>query len=348
MALVSHRDPEDVKRAILPWLQARLSDAEQIDLPTPRKPDAGGSSDTYFLSPRIVERGRERQEDWVLRIENTGFQVYQHPTIERQYRVMRVLKERSNVPVPAMIWYEPDRRTLGESFFVMQRVVGQIPSYLYHADGFLTQVTPAARAAIWLSAVEALAGIHRTDLESFRFLSRPQFGATGLDQEIALWDGYLRWSGAPVRPIQQRARQWLLDHVPSRRPTGLAWGDARIGNMVFHDNRCVAVIDWETVSLGGAESDLGWWLFYDWMVSEGWGVPRLEGLGEREDTIKAWEEFASRQAFDLAWHEMFATWRFSLISDRARHLMRMMQMPDPLPADLKSPPAERLAMLLSS
>ena len=40
--------------------------------------------------------------------------------------------------------------------------------------------------------------------------------------------------------------------MPDERPTGMARGDARLGNMVVHDDACRAVLDWETVSLGGA------------------------------------------------------------------------------------------------
>src|SRR5579864_7421550 len=112
MALVNGRIPEAVGQAILPWLRARIPAADEIVVPTPRVPDEGGSSDTFFLAPIIRERGAERREDWVLRIEATEFQVYQDPSVERQFRVMAVLAEVSDVPVPRVFWYEPDRSIL--------------------------------------------------------------------------------------------------------------------------------------------------------------------------------------------------------------------------------------------
>jgi len=342
------RDPNRLVQALLPWLHERLPSADTILLPPPRRADSGGSSETLFLEPLISEQGTQRRESWVLRIEPTVHQIYQDPSVERQYRVMQALTLSGAAPVPKVFWYEEDRSIIGARFFLMERIDGAIPDSLHNSKGFLLEVTAADREVIWLSAIETMAKVHSVAVEPFRFLSHPGLGDTGLDQEIAVWDSYMRWSGAPVRPIQERARQWLGDHLPANRPTGLAWGDARPGNMVFRNNRCVAVIDWETASLGGAETDLGWWLFYDWFVSDGFGVPRLPGLGSREDTVKVWEAFAGRTALDMAWHEIFATWRFSLISDRFRHLARLRGTPDAPPIGSTSPHADRLTMLIDT
>jgi aminoglycoside phosphotransferase (APT) family kinase protein len=342
----SNRDPETLRQALLVWLHERLPAAEAIALPILRRPDAGGSSETLFLDPVITERGTERREAWVLRIEATGHQVYEDPSVARQYRVMQSLALTGAVPVPQVLWLEADRSVLGAPFFMMQRVAGSIPDSLHHSKGYLAEVSPAERAEIWTSAIETLARIHSVDVEPFAFLARSQQGVSGLDQELAVWDSYLSWSGIAVRPIQQRARRWLEDRLPANRPTGLAWGDARPGNMIFRHHRCVAVIDWETVSLGGAETDLGWWLFYDWFMSDGIDVPRLPGVPDRDATIKLWESFAGRKAHDMEWHEVFATWRFSLISDRARLLAsRAGGRTIPSVTGARSPHAERLVML---
>jgi aminoglycoside phosphotransferase (APT) family kinase protein len=199
---------------------------------------------------------------------------------------------------------------------------------------------------MWQSALHALAQLHRVDASAYRFLARPELGSDGLEQELGYWDQYSHWSGTPIRPEQQRAREWVHAHQPRERGTGLAWGDARPGNMLFRDSACAAIIDWETVSLGGAETDLGWWLFYDWMISDGMGTPRLAGLGDRAATIGTWEELVGRKAQALRWHEVFATWRYSMVSDRARHLQRVQGAADAPAADARSLPAERLAMLL--
>jgi aminoglycoside phosphotransferase (APT) family kinase protein len=346
MAVVGHRDLNRLAAALRPWLENRLRGTAKVELPTPRPPPGGGSSETLVLEPVLSGDGQRRAERWVLRIQATANQIYQDPSVERQFRVMQALGQSGAVPVPAVLWFEPDPQVIGAPFFVMEHVAGDIPDSFHHSKGFFTEMPPARREAIWTEAIETMARLHRADIGPLSFLARPEFGSAGLEQEVAIWDDYLGWAGIPIRPVQRRARQWLADHLPSMS-TGLAWGDARPGNMIFRDSACVAVIDWETASLAGAETDLGWWLFYDWLMSNGFGVSRLEGLPGPDETIRLWESFVGRKARDMAWHEVFATWRFSLISDRARMLMRMRGDVDPFAADAETPHARRLTMLIA-
>ncbi len=348
MAATNARSLDALARQLLPWLHARLPDAQSIEVPAPRRPAAGGSSDTLLVDALIREHGETRREAWVLRIEATDHQIYQDPSVQRQYQVMQAAGLSGRVPVPRMLWYEADRSVIGAPFFLMERVDGAIPDALHNSGGYLVDMTPARREAVWLASLRTIAAIHALDVSSFGFLQRPVPGQDVLEQELAVWDSYRRWSGAPPRPIQDRARSWLADHQPVGRAAGLAWGDARPGNLVFRDDRCVAVLDWETASLAGAETDLGWWLFYDWFVSDGFGVARLPGLPPRDETVRLWEGFSGRTALDMEWHEVFATWRFSLISDRARYLARKLGLQNAAAAATDSPHARRLEMLLAT
>jgi aminoglycoside phosphotransferase (APT) family kinase protein len=313
------RNPEAIRAGLSTWLRGRLPGAERIEL-APLAKAAGGSSETYFVDAAISEGGAARREAWVLRVEPTEHQIYQDADVGRQFRVLREVAACTKAPVPQALWHEADAAAIGAPFFLMARVEGALPDPFHHGRGLLAEAAPAQREAMWASAIETLAEIHKAPVEPFGFLGRPELGASGLDQEIALWDAYVRWTGNPLHPVQERTRRWLDDHAPRERPTGLAWGDARPGNLVFRDARCVAVLDWETASLGGAETDLGWWLFYDWFVTDGCGFPRLEGLGGPAAFLAAWEGAAGRKARDVGWHEVFATWRFSLIRDRAMQL----------------------------
>ena len=336
---ISRRDPEKVSQALLPWLHEKIPDAEEIILPPPGVPTSGGSSETFFVDATIRERGSERRESWVLRIEATDHRIYEQPSIARQYRTMKMIGETDSAPVPKTLWYEEDTQVLGEAFFLMERVPGIVPRDLFHSasEGLFARSTPLQREAMYLSAVKAMAGIHRVNAQAYAFLDRPDWGRTPLDQEMAIWDSYSRWSGVPLEPIQERARLWLGDNMPTAMPQGLAWGDARLGNMIFRNSACVAVLDWETVSLSGAEVDLGWWLFYDWYATDGLGqgAPRLEGIPTATATLKFWEDLTGRRASNIEWFVVFATWRFSMICDRAVYLSRIMGpeliLPDPNP-----------------
>ena len=321
MAVILNRDMAATHQAITQWLQRMLPDATAIEAPQLTAAEGGSSSETLFFSPRITCGGVTRQESWVLRIQASGYQVYQDPSVERQYRIMDAVRLSSTVPVPRVLWFEGDVSILGAPFFLMERVAGEVPDERYHSRGVLFDASPAQRQAMWLSGIQAMAAIHQIDPSKADFLARPELGTTGLDQEIAAWDAYRSWAQVPAHPVLERAKAWLSAHEPSLRSTGVAWGDARLGNMVFAGGACCGVLDWETASLGGAETDLGWWIYYDWWITEGTGVPRLEGIGGRDDTIRAWEQFSARKAEAMEWHEMFATYRFAIISERAIALM---------------------------
>ncbi|MBV9511254.1 MAG: phosphotransferase family protein, partial [Caulobacteraceae bacterium] len=209
---------------------------------------------------------------------------------------------------------------LGAPFFIMEALEGRAPPDEYHSHGVLAEATPAQRERMWLSGIEAMAQLHRLSPEPFAFLGAPQYGDSAAAQELGRWDSFRRWGRIPALPAFSRARTWLEAHQPRAPGVGLAWGDARPGNQLFLDGRCVGLLDWETASLGGAESDLGWWLCYDALITEVAGAPRLEGLGGRDETIAAWENFAGRKAEAMEWHEVFGAYRFALVYERATAL----------------------------
>jgi aminoglycoside phosphotransferase (APT) family kinase protein len=117
--------------------------------------------------------------------------------------------------------------------------------------------------------------------------------------------------------VAEAALGWLHANRPEPDdPLGLCWGDARIGNMIFDHDRCVAVLDWEMVTLGPWEQDLAWWLFLDRHHSEGLGVPRLEGFPSHADTVARYEELMGRRVRNLDYYTVFAGFRFAVVMIR--------------------------------
>lgn len=327
------RDPGAVRDRLLPWLRQRFPQADEIDLPLPVAPPGGGSSESFFITPAIREGNEVRHPELVVRIEPRDHRIYEQRSIERQYASMKRLHELGAVPVPAMRFFEDDQRILGEAFLVMDRVAGVVPHDRYHAEGILLDAEPAERLAIWTALLEGLAGIHAADPAGFAFLNRPELGPTAVAQELALWESYTRWLGREIAPWQRHAAQWLRDNVPSDIVPGLSWGDARLPNTIFQGDVCRAFLDWETVSLCGAENDLAWMLFYDWFVTEAMGVERLAGVPGRDETLQMWAGFARREPRSMLWHDVAANFRFSLLRDRSLGLAGLKSAPFMVSAD---------------
>jgi len=321
---VPRRDLDATRERLLGWIRRRLPGAEISPLAGPAA--TGFSNDTLLFDLAWEEQGRRRSRALVCRVQPTGMGVFPRYDVTQQYRVMDALRATA-VPVPAMLWLEPDPAPLGSPFFVMERIEGRIPtdSPPYHSGGWVTEIAPAERRAIWEGAVDVLAEIHRQDPVALGldFLDAPPAGADTVAWQIEHWSRYCDWVvGEARQPTLDAALAWLRAHQPrAEGAPRLCWGDSRIGNMVFQDGRCAAVLDWEMATLGPPEMDLAWFLFMDRHHGEGVGAARLAGFPERAETVARWEARVGRPARDLAWWEAFAGFRFAAILARVAQQM---------------------------
>jgi len=330
------RDFEKTREQLARWLRGRLPAARDLAVSALSGPAATGfSNDTLLFDATYEIDGRRESRALVCRVEPTGFGIFPTYDVGAQYRVMEALHA-TGVPVPAMFGMERDPALLGAPFFVMERVEGRIPSDNppYHAAGWLKDAAAAEQAAVWESGVDVVAAIHRCDPVALGidFLDAPAHDADTIGWQLEFWRRYFDWvAKGHAFTTLEAGWQWLVAHrpAPSRR-RDLCWGDARIGNMIFRDSRCVAVLDWEMATLGPAEMDLGWFLLLDRHHHEAMGAPRLAGLPSREASIARWERGTGRSAADVAYWEAFAAWRFGVIMARIAAQMRHYEI---LPAD---------------
>jgi putative sterol carrier protein len=203
---------------------------------------------------------------------------------------------------------------------------------------------------MWWSGVETLAAIHTVDWRvlGLDFLGAPGGGTDALDRQLDHFDRYLAWAaeGEP-QPVLEAALAWLREHRFEPERIALCWGDARLPNLIFRDDRVAAVLDWEMAFLCDPEADLAWWLFMDWQGSEGFGIPRLSGFPGREETVRRYEELTGTTVRHLDWHEVFAALRFGAVMVRVARHMKATGIPTPT-EDFQhdNPATQRLAELL--
>src|SRR3546814_766211 len=107
---------------------------------------------------------------------------------------------------------------------------------------------------------------------------------------------------------------YILQNKPAQAPVNVLWGDATPSNVMFDDEGKVkALIDWELATLGPAELDLAWWLYFDDLFSRRFGVQRLEGLPTREESIAIWEAAVGRKAENLDYYDIVVGLRMALV-----------------------------------
>ncbi len=327
MPIPQQRDPEETRTKLARWLQSQMPGASALEITGLTPPAATGfSNDTLLFDAAWDQDGQRREQGFVARIKPSGYAVFPEYDLRLQYNVMQILAQKSDVPVPKMYWFEDDESVLGAPFYVMGKVEGQIPgdNPPYHVAGWVTEITPQDRAEFWWNALDAMARIHKLDWQKlgFDFLERPQLGPPGLVQQMRYYDDYFRWAArGKAQPITEKAWEWLKANLPDDQPVSLCWGDARIGNMIFRDNKVQAVLDWEMVTLGDPQQDLAWWLFLDKHHSEGLGTPRLEGFPTHAATIARYEELMQRQLRHMKFYEVFAGFRFAVVMMRVAQMM---------------------------
>ncbi|MBL7496937.1 phosphotransferase family protein [Frankia nepalensis] len=338
----AERDPELVRAHLAEWLALRLAGAEDgVTVGPLTSPEGlGFSNETHLFDATWGDGDQRVVRRMVLRIAPTVYQVFLEPRFEEQYQVMVALTGvDENLPVPELFGYERDPSVLGAPFFVMGAVDGRAPNDNppYHVSGWVHDITPADRAAMWWGGVDTLARVHRLDPRTLGlgFLDSPRRGRAGIDQQLRYYEEMLDWAGAkvfdtPPEPLAT-ARDWLRAHQPAEPdPPVLLWGDARIGNILFDDAfRVAAVLDWEMAELGAPETDLAWFLFLDRHHSEGCDVPRLDGFPTREQTIARYEQLLGRPVRDLDYYEVFAAYRFAVIMLRIMVMFVELGMMDP-------------------
>ena len=330
------RDLELTQRQLCEWLRSKLPGARAVTIAGLRGPsETGFSSDTLMFDLHWTATAGAHREHLVARFKPSGFTVFPTYDIARQFHVMRILGEHTTVPVPRMRWLEEDEVPLGAPFYVMDRVEGRVPTDNppYHLGGWLQDLTPEEREALWWSGLDAMARVHRIEWRALglAFLDQPASHATLLEQQLHEYDDYVSWGMERDRyPLLAQAQRWLDAHRPVDEPVAICWGDSRLGNQIFNGTTCAAVIDWEMVRLGDPVQDLAWWIALDRCFSEGLGVERLPGLPDRYATIARWETLVGRPARHFDYYEILALYKFAAIM--ARVSLQLMHY-EYLPAD---------------
>jgi aminoglycoside phosphotransferase (APT) family kinase protein len=225
----------------------------------------------------------------------------------------------AGVPAPAPAIVEPDPSWVGAPFLAMPRVHGAVAGPAPAFDPYVLDAGPTLQRVMYDGLIDVLAEIHAVPWEAAGLAA--VFGGTGLTDALARWAAYVEWSseGDPL-PALAEALDWCRRHCPPERGAVLLWGDVRLGNLVFDDDRrIVAVLDWDLASLGPPEMDLGWHFGLDFMMEALFGQ-RVPGFPSRVEALERYEAASGREVRDLAWHEVFALLRALAINDRHQRI----------------------------
>lgn len=306
------RDLEILAGKLSGWLAGKLPGASDIRITDLSYPlGAGMSHETILFDATWKDMSGLRERGMVVRIKPMSAHVYHDDMFEEQYRLMQLMHESGKVRVAEPLWFEADDTLLGAPFFVMAKAHGRVAvSYPpYSKTGWLAdEATPADRRVMWEDSVTQLALIQQVAVPDF--LAQPG-RPTGFAQEVDRWKRYTDWIDPQGElTLLREGFDRLMALTPANRPEGIVWGDARLGNMMIAPDFKVAVVmDWEQPSQGGALHDLGWWLLSERNYTVNQGIPPLDGMGTREETIALWEKVSGKSAEGIDWYMAFTVYK---------------------------------------
>ena len=311
----STRDTSTLPDVMSRWLSTFLPGGVVPDITAESGVDANGmSSETIILTARWTDHGKSVEQRFVVRVAPTAQDVPVFPSyrLDHQYEVIRLVAEKTDVPVPRVRWIEPTGEVLGSPFFLMDYVEGVVPPdvmpYTFGGNWF-HDASPDEQRRLQDATVEVLAKLHAIPdaASTFGFLSSG--GGTALKRHFEWVRAWYEFAvpGIGRSPLLERTFDWLLAHWPEEASAAepvLTWGDARIGNVLYRDFRPVAILDWEMTALGPRELDVAWLIFAHMVFQELAGLATLPGLPDvlREADVRAeYRRLTGVELGDLQW-----------------------------------------------
>ncbi|MET9379841.1 phosphotransferase family protein [Streptomyces sp. NPDC002928] len=313
------RDPEDLARRLTAWLGTRLPGAKATGATAPES--NGMSSETLLFD---IDHPEPPFRACALRLaaDPAAYTVFPVYDMTRQYRTMRLVADRTDLPVPRVLWLEEDPGPLGAPFFVMERVEGRVPPdvmpYTYEGN-WLHAASDMERARLEAATVGLLARLHdQIPLAQAEFLASPGQG-DALRRHVTAQRAYYDWvvDGLARSPLIEDAFDRLEELWPRDPGTPvLNWGDARIGNVVYDGFEPAAVLDWEMAALAPREVDLGWTIylhrfFQDLTVAS--GQRGLPDFLRRDRVEERYAELTGHTPRDMDFHTLYAALRHAIV-----------------------------------
>ncbi|MGX1596549.1 phosphotransferase family protein [Dietzia maris] len=332
-------DLDEFRERLTAWLAGRdeVDASAGVEVSAVSRPESSGMSNISVLldsawtpaGSAAAEDPHERQAaQLVARMcpQDDAFPVFPVYDLGKQFDVMRVVGEHTDLPVPRVRWLEQDPAVLGTPFLVMDRADGRAPvdNPPYVFDGWLLEMNPEQRREFQRESVAVLAGIHRiAEPASLLPSLAPVSGVSALRAHVDEQRDYYEWTtrddGLRI-PVIERAFDWIEAHWPDDTgPDVLSWGNARIGNILYEGTTPTAVLDWEMAAIAPAEVDLGWFLYFHDLFQDlavTFEFPGIPDLFDHREVVEQYKQLTGAAVRDLPFYYVYAGLRQAIILSR--------------------------------
>ena len=260
------------------------------------------------------------RERMMLRMDPTEAIVETHR--QREWEILRAMRAmRGLVPVPEVLWLDPEGDALGRPALIARFVEGTVrPPGADRMSGVGMYFDPGLRAALKDQFVEILARLHRIDwrrceLPSFAV---PAAGTTqAVDWSLGLWQRAWHEDTLDAHPIMERAALWLREHRPMVERPVLVHGDYRSGNFMYDDQlRINAIFDWELAYLGDYHDDLAWASLPLFGAPDEQGQPLASSLLSLDEFLDQYQQLSGNRVDPerLRYYQVFSLYKIVVIA----------------------------------
>jgi aminoglycoside phosphotransferase (APT) family kinase protein len=232
----------------------------------------------------------------------------------REHRILSALGT-GRVPTARSLAISTDPAVTGATVYSMEYVDGIV----LHTDESARALAPQARSRVGVAAVEALAAVHRIDVDDVGLgdLGRRDHYA---ERQLRGWSR--QWEATRTRELElvEQIARTLNARIPPQRDVALVHGDYNLANLIVGpDGEVRAILDWELSTLGDPVADLGTLLCYwpdgpEQAIPERDPLPLLAGFSSRQGLIDAYARAApERDLSGLQFWLTLATWKLAII-----------------------------------
>ncbi len=192
----------------------------------------------------------------------------------------------------------------------------------YGVRGWLKDAGAERQRSVVERSLDVLVHVHAIDPGSLPGPYLERGVPPGLRPQLAEYGDFLDWVAEGRSLIEFRdVYRWLTASVPVSAAPAFCWGDSRLGNMLFRDDRPVAVLDWEMAGLAPPEADLAWWLVFDRIHTTGRGMERLPGVPPDSEQVAMYEMWSGHTVTNLHWYEVWAALRVAVLLFRFHDML---------------------------
>jgi aminoglycoside phosphotransferase (APT) family kinase protein len=238
----------------------RATDQPQLSLANLKRLSGGASKEQFtFDLTWKDDSGQRVTRPLILRMDPSESVVETHRLREAQILKAMV----GQVPVPEVLWVDPESDALGHPFLIAGFLQGTVmPEGTTKASGVGLMFPEKYRKALGGQFVECMARIHTLDWRTHDLsaFAKPAPGTIeGTRWTVALWERVWQEDTFEAHPVMEYAADWLRRNMPVIDNPVVVHGDYRSGNFMFTpDLKINAILDWELAHLGDHHEDLSW------------------------------------------------------------------------------------------